>query len=702
MKQATNKKNTAKLTAALFALILLFPCCMDSGSGGSSSDSSDTIVAPAEPAPDNSDNDDSTDDNGDDSGKTEPAEPDAPENSDEIYSADVESSVVVNLDGTCTVYVENELAGENISTSEIKELIRGRAELCVADKMSGYGYVSPSIVNLTVKYSVKDSREISNTEYRTYVLPPLNAVIAIKDGFIYGAGVNLVQNLDAVSRSEQSGYVEVLISDDGKTIVEGVALESAAVDPEAEYTLKPTGSKVNVIAFIAAKKNLAEKGVKNITCAYNSSTANFFLDFSENGFGETIYQKLGIPYGTATSESNAYFEWDDYGKAFNLPSNYRDYIKTDEYDRHIEIDGVDFLEKPFYYYVWPESYGGNIECSIPKAFVFGEEVSKVDVSFGKEHNLIDAYKGGIILKNPAAKITSGNIGETNLTGALCTPTIDYDKKLRKFNENTLISYIYTESNLPNLSFSVNFFNISPEEENFFDIGIDKLFENYYRNGASDKISVFNGVFDGKYYLDSGYMYDEAGNYNEGKVYKVDINVALLMRARFENIEITGDVTTEKEATLSVQNVRFSGNVSGLKSLDGDTGIIDFAKVGPKEITAFSAKIIVGGLENASKASITGKVLDYYNVDESVLSDVDVYSTSIKTVYSKGTRSSFKNTWTGTTFKSGSSASTNQAWEKKGRGETVSDSDLISKLDVKAKADNPLLQKLLDENRPVYG
>lgn len=145
--------------------------------------------------------------------------------------------------------------------------------------------------------------------------------------------------------------MEVLISDDGKTIVEGVALESAAVDPEAEYTLKPTGSKVNVIAFIAAKKNLTEKGVKNITCAYNSSTANFFLDFSENGFGETIYQKLGIPYGTATSESNAYFEWDDYGKAFNLPSNYRDCIKTDEYDRHIEIDGVDFLEKPFYYYV---------------------------------------------------------------------------------------------------------------------------------------------------------------------------------------------------------------------------------------------------------------------------------------------------------------------------------------------------------------
>lgn len=557
-------------------------------------------------------------------------------------------------------------------------------------------------MNLTVKYSVKDGKELSNTEYRTYVLPPLNAVIAIKDGFIYGAGVNLVQNLDAVSRSEQSGYVEVLISDDGKTTVEGVALESASVDPEAEYTLKPTGSKVNVIAFIAAKKNLAEKGVKNITCAYNSSTANFFLDFSENGFGETIYQKLGIPYGTATSESNAYFEWDDYGKAFNLPSNYRDYIKTDKYDRHIEIDGVDFLEKPFYYYVWPESYGGNIDCSIPKAFVFGEEVSKVDVSFGKEHNLIDAYKGGIILKNPAAKITSGNIAETNLTGALNTPTIDYDKKLRKFNENTLISYLYTESNLPNLSFDVNFFNISSEEDNFFDIGIDKLFENYYLNGASDKISGFYSVFDGKDYLNGGYMYDEAGNYNEGKIYKVDINVALLMCAHFKNIEITGDVTTEQKATLSVQNVRFSGNVSGLNfTATTGNGIIDFAKVGPKEIVAPSSKIIVNGVKNDTNTKIiAGRVVDFSGVEETLLKYLDASSSYVRTIYTKS--GSFSGTQhVDTTFKTGSSASTNRAWEEAGRNGTLP-SDSLSKLDVKAKADNPLLQKLLDENRPVYG
>lgn len=689
MKQATSKKNTARLTAALFALILLFPCCMDSGSGGSSDYDSGS----------------NTENNG---SWENPDEPDAPENPDEIYSADVESSVVVNLDGTCTVYVENELAGENISTSEIKELIRGRAELRVADKMSGYGYVSPSIVNLTVKYSVKDSREISNTEYRTYVLPPLNAVMTIKDGFIYGAGVNLVQNLDAVSRSEQSGPVQVLISDDGNTIVDGVAIESAAVDPEAEYVLKPTGSKLNVIAFIAAKKKLSEKGVKNITCGYNSSTANFFLDFSESGFGETIYQKLGIPYGSATSKSNAYFEWDDYGKAFNLPSDKYNCIKTDEYDRHIEIDGVDFLEKPFYYYVWPESYGGNLECSIPKAFVFGEEVSKVEVSFGKEHNLIDAYKGGIILKNPDAKITSSNIGETNLTGFLCTPTIDYDKKLRKFNENTLISYLYTESNLPNLSFAVNLFNTSPEEDNFFDIGIDKLFENYYRKNASDKISMVkasNIPFDAEEYLNGDYMYGKDGSYNDN-AYDIDINIALLMAEKLtnnlKNINVSGNLTSDVETSIIPRNVRFSGDVSGLKfTLGGDAGIIDFAGVGPKLIGSSNAKIIVNGVKkDSTEKGVFARVIDFSNVDESLLKNVTVKDNGVVTVYTK-TGSFPGSIMSGVDIKTGSSVSTNRAWEEAGRNGTLP-SDSLSKLDVKAKANNPLLQKLLDENCPVYG
>lgn len=116
----------------------------------------------------------------------------------------------------------------------------------------------------------------------------------------------------------------------------------------------------------------------------------------------------------------------------------------------------------------------------------------------------------------------------------------------------------------------------------------------------------------------------------------------------------------------------------------------------------NSKIIVNGLKNDGvEKGIFGYAVDFSNVDESLLNQVSVKDTGVDTVYTK--TGSFSGSYvTGVHFKSGSSASTNQAWEKKGRGETVSDSALISKLDVKAKANNPLLQKLLDENRPVYG
>lgn len=260
------------------------------------------------------------------------------------------------------------------------------------------------------------------------------------------------------------------------------------------------------------------------------------------------------------------------------------------------------------------------------------------------------------------------------------------------------------SKLPTLEFLIGFLG---SNWNYYGTGIGKILANYYNTNNSGKVSLnaVDAPFDAKDALNGGYMYNENGSYNNA--YDIDINTALLMAEKLtneiKNVNISGNMTSDKEATFVPTNVRFSGNVSGLNfTTTSGKGIIDFAKVGPKKISAPSAKIIVGGLENAGETSITGNVLDYYNVDERALSDVDVFSTSIKTVYSKGTGSSFKNTWTGTTFKTTSSASTNQAWEKKGRGETVSDSDLISKLDVKAKADNPLLQKLLDENCPVYG
>lgn len=536
--QTTSKKNTARLTAALFALILLFPCCMDSGSGGSSSDPSDTIVAPAEPAPDNSGNDDSTDDNGDDSGKTEPAEPnpDTPDDSK--------------------------------TTTEID----------------------------------------SNTDM-------------------------------------------------------------SKLNPTKKYIFKATDGTVDAAKLVYAKKILGEN------LSFADTDVNYILDFSNKSFANT------------TDEIESRSEYAS-KKGISKSEN----IITDEnLTETIKIGDVEFITKPI--------YNGESGSLVQQAFKFGKNVNNVKVTFGNEHSMTEAYKGGIILENPNVKITSDDVNSATLTGYVYTETMN------GLSDNSLMSRLTKDSDLPILNFKFVFLN---DTENFYGTGVDKIFENYYRNGASDKILVksSSAPFNAKDALNGGYMYDKNGNYNNN-AYNIDINTALLMAEKLtneiQNVNISGNVTSDVDTDLTPSNVRFSGDVSGLKFiLGGDAGIIDFAKVGPKKISAPSAKIIVGGLENAGETSITGNVLDYYNVDKSVLSDVDVYSTSIKTVYSKGTNSSFKNTWTGTTFKSGSSASTNQAWEKKGRGETVSDNKLISKLDVKAKANNPLLQKLLDENRPVYG
>lgn len=542
--QTTSKKNTARLTAALFALILLFPCCMDSGSGGSSSDPSDTIVAPAEPAPDNSGNDDSTDDNGDDSGKTEPAEPnpDTPDDSK--------------------------------TTTEID----------------------------------------SNTDM-------------------------------------------------------------SKLNPTKKYIFKATDGTVDAAKLVYAKKILGEN------LSFTETNVNYILDFSNKSFADTG-NEIENRNDFASTLANGVFT-------------------NNDYDKTITINGVTFITHP----VAKEGSDNRIQ----QAFQFDKNVKKVSVTFGDKYNMTEAYKGGIILNGgDNTELTLNNFENTTLTGDVYFESMgDFNVKTKKFKETTLISKLATGDTLPKTS-NLFFGKVAEDAETFYGTGIDKIFENYYNKGASDKILVksSSAPFNAKDALNGGYMYNENGNYNNN-AYDIDINTALLMAEKltneFENVNISGNATFDVDTYLTPSNVRFSGNVSGLNfTTTAGGGLIDFAGVGPKRISAPSAKIIVGGLENAGEMSITGNVLDYYNVDERALSDVDVYSTSIKTVYSKGTRSSFKNIWTGTTFKTGSSASTNQAWEKKGRGETVSGNDLISKLDVKAKANNPLLQKLLDENRPVYG
>ena len=547
--QTTSKKNTAKLTAALFALILLFPCCMDSGSGGSSSDSSDIIVTPAEPVPDNSGNDDSTDDNGDDSGKTEPNEPnpDTPDDSE--------------------------------TTTEID----------------------------------------SNTDM---------------------SKLNLAKT----------------------------------------YIFKATNGTVDAAKLVYAKKILGEN------LSFTETSVNYILDFSNKSFADTT-DEIESRNDFASTLANGVFT-------------------TNDYDKTITIGGVTFITHP----VAKEGSDNRIQ----QAFQFDKNVKKVSVTFGDKYNMTEAYKGGIILNGgDNTELTLNNFENTTLTGDVYFESMgDFNVKTKKFKETTLISKLATGDTLPKTN-NLFFGKVAEDAETFYGTGIDKIFENYYVNGASDKILVksSSAPFNAKDALNGGYMYNENGSYNNN-AYDIDINTALLMAEKltneFENVNISGNATSDVDTYLTPSNVRFSGDVSGLNfTATTGSGLIDFAGVGPKSgITAVGAKVITRGLKSdGTEKYFSARVVDFYGVDETVLKkEVNINSGAIETVYSnKGSTSEFKEVSSNIkTFKSGSSASTNQAWEKKGRGETVSDNDHISKLDVKAKANNPLLQKLLDENRPVYG
>lgn len=543
--QATSKKNTARLTAALFALILLFPCCMDSGSGGSSSDSSDTIVAPSEPAPDNSGNDDSTDDNGDDSGKTEPDEPkpDTPDTPDDSQT-----------------------------TTEID----------------------------------------SNTDM-------------------------------------------------------------SKLNPTKKYIFKPTDGTVDAAKLVYAKKILGEN------LFFTETNVNYTLDFSNKSFADTG-NEIENRNDFASTLANGVFT-------------------NNDYDKTITIGGVTFITHP----VAKEGSDNRIQ----QAFQFDKDVKKVSVTFGDKYNMTEAYKGGIILNGgDNTELTLNNFENTTLTGDVYFESMgDFDVKTKKFKETTLISKLATGDTLPKTS-NLFFGKVAEDAETFYGTGIDKIFENYYRNGASDKILVksSSAPYDAKDALNGGYMYNENGNYNNN-AYEIDINTALLMAEKltneFANVKISGNATSEVDTYLTPSNVRFSGDVSGLNfTATTGNGIIDFAKVGPKEIVAPSSKIIVNGVKNNINTKIiAGRVVDFSGVDETLLKYLDASSSYVRTIYTKS--GSFSGTQhVDTTFKTGSSASTNRAWEEAGRNETLP-SDSLSKLDVKAKADNPLLQKLLDENRPVY-
>ncbi|WP_296031685.1 hypothetical protein [uncultured Treponema sp.] len=437
-----------------------------------------------------------------------------------------------------------------------------------------------------------------------------------------------------------------------------------------KYIFKATGGTVDASKLVLAKKLFGDK-----LTGLADTNVNYILDFSNKSFANT----------TDEIESRS-----EYASKKGLTSSTS--IITDEnLTETIKIGDVEFITKPIY-------YNGDDDKVIQQAFKFGKKVDNVKVIFGNSHSMTEAYKGGIILENLNAKITSDNVNSATLTGYVYTETMN------GLSDNSLMSKLAKDSEfLPTLNFDFVFLS---GNKNFYGIGVDKILKNYYNQGVIDKISVgkaSNVPFDAEEYLGGEYMYNTNGSYNSN-AYNLDINIALLMAKKLtnnlKNVNVSGNLTSDVETSIIPKNVRFSGDVSGLTfTKQGNYGIIDFAGVGPKEIVAPSSKIIVNGVKNDTNTKIiAGRVVDFSGVDE--LKYLDASSSYVRTIYTKS--GSFSGTQhVDTTFKTGSSASTNRAWEEAGRNGTLP-SDSLSKLDVKAKANNPLLQKLLDENCPVYG
>lgn len=447
------------------------------------------------------------------------------------------------------------------------------------------------------------------------------------------------------------------------------------LNPAKTYIFKATDGTVDAAKLVYAKKILGGN------LFFAETNVNYILDFSNKSFADTT-NEIEDRSDFASTLANGVFT-------------------TNDYDKTITIGGVTFITHP----VAKEGSDNRIQ----QAFQFDKDVKKVSVTFGNKYNMTEAYKGGIILNGgDNTELTLNNFENTALTGSILIESMgDFNVKTKKFKETTLISKLATGDTLPKTN-NLFFGKVADSNSNFYGTGIDKIFENYCNKNNTDKLLGFskndNNTFDAKEYLNGGYMYDKNGNYNDN-AYGVDINVALLMAEKLtrkiENVNVSGSITSDKNTNLSPTNVRFSGDVSGLNfTTTSGKGLIDFAGVGPKEIVAPSSKIIVNGIKNDTNTKIiAGRVVDFSGVEETLLKYLDASSSYVRTIYTKS--GSFSGTQhVDTTFKTGSSASTNRAWEEAGRNGTLP-SNSLSKLDVKAKADNPLLQKLLDENRPVY-
>lgn len=228
--------------------------------------------------------------------------------------------------------------------------------------------------------------------------------------------------------------------------------DMSKLNPTKKYIFKATDGTVDAAKLVLAKKILGEN------LFFTDTDVNYTLDFSNKSFANT----------TDEIESRS-----DFASKKGLTSSTS--IITDEnLTETIKIGDVEFITKPIY-------YKSDNDKVIQQAFKFGKNVDNVKVTFGNNHSMTEAYKGGIILENSNAKIISTDVNSATLTGYVYTETMN------GLSDNSLMSKLAKDSDfLPILNF--DFVSLSGNN-NFYGTGVDKIFKNYSYNNKASKLQL---------------------------------------------------------------------------------------------------------------------------------------------------------------------------------------------------------------------
>ena len=264
-----------------------------------------------------------------------------------------------------------------------------------------------------------------------------------------------------------------------ESVLEGSTLKTTI--KSAGYTASKT---VDVRQYFDAKTQLD-----------SALTAGGSVDFSSRVAAIAKRDALSmLPSGATLSDSDITLP----SATISIPSGYEyDYqskmeeaifnVKmSDIRGQNNKFDGsivnTDKTNEPLIYGV--SSYIYNDDGDDMRAMKFADTVKKVDIDLeSKNINLIYMYAAGVVANN--ATISLSNANNATLSGNISTDGAEGKNALK---DSALLKALKTSSTLPTFAAGLTAYEISDENQNLYDTGINEVIDNYYNKGVGSKMN----------------------------------------------------------------------------------------------------------------------------------------------------------------------------------------------------------------------